>query len=235
MRYALLCAVASLSSFPAAAIPLAVFDDVNTPGSPNVVFNACDNEVGGPAALLYGCLNTDNAKRVAVTSSEIVEMQGGGQAEVFAPDAPDNNELFYDLTISFEDGTLFDAVGFNIDIARRTSGIAGFSAVLGSGAVVSSLSGIAGATGALGASGANQFSLTTTTTDYFRSVSFIVKDANGGIADIVTDVKQIRFGNLYKPGGSTSGGTPVPEPASLALLGAGLAGLGLARRRRITA
>lgn len=40
-------------------------------------------------------------------------------------------------------------------------------------------------------------------------------------------------GTLTSTGGSTSGGTPVPEPGMIGLFGAGLVGLALLRRRRV--
>ena len=177
------------------------------PGEQNVLFDTAQT-----GTSITGTTNQSDTG-VLVTSSQ--SLMTGGIGQVFLE--PSSKSLFTNFTFSVPGNTFGDFI-FNPMIGGQPQGGGGTATVT---AVAND--GTFRFNYDLG-NGNNFLTITTADNETLSSVSF--SDLPG-----FNQLKQLRVSEITAAGGG-GGGTPVPEPASMALLGAGLLDFGALRRKR---
>ena len=178
------------------------------PDEENILFNGAGSNPG-PALTVTGRTNHTSTV-VTFTSDELLITPSMGQARVDAKDG-----AFQLLTVALENNGTFGDLIFNLNTPNKLKGTAVISVLTDTGTETYNLT----------VGNGNNF-LTILATDATR-ISSVTIDSRGNGMDLkaidIDDGRQFRISGL--------GGTPVPEPGTLALFAAGLFGIQRLRRR----
>lgn len=209
------CSLIGIASASASADPLTIVkgspDNTDTD---NVLFN--DDSLIHEGLLIQGNFNGSGSGFVIDFTSTGGQLIGnGGQARV---DGGTGNAPFTNLTFGLEAGATFTHAVFNIDVTNDTAEpntvMITVNGINGGGIMFSQ-------TFSVNANGQNFFNVYANEGAAITSITLNTDDTT------FDNVQQIRLGGFAGPVAA------VPEPASMFLLGTGLAGLAGAVRRKL--